>query len=292
MISSRAVLLVLPLAVWISAVPAVAAGPPAEPEVRSVRERVVLPGATVVLDVRARYPSPPCSGDLIDFQVTLENVSQGQPGSFTGSIENAIPGGTSFEPGSATGGAVFDQASQRLLWEGPLEVGASKTIGFGLRVDSSLPPGILVINRTVATAGGGSIVGNVPFRVCGHDAIRPEAPPEIGPWLSSPDLPGFEAKIVISPRGQSGRFGSEEPECIVETLCVSGALEGRPELFVKLVGPRPNGFLWTQVARFTPSRVVIWLRQVSTGLVRLYVLDAAGPEESPLGLQDRQAFYP
>lgn len=292
MFSSRPVLLVLSLAAWASSLPAVAAGPPADPEVRSIREWTSRLGSSLTLDVGARYPSVPCGGDVIDLSITLGNRSQSGPGPFTGSIENAIPGGTSYEPGSATGGAVFDQAGQRLLWEGPLDVGESKTIGFALRVDSGLPPGILVINRTVAAAGGGSIRGSLAFRACGHDSLPPEAPPEFGPWLSSPELAGFEAKVIISPLGQTGRFGREEPECIVETLCVSGALEGRPELFVKLVGPRPNGFLWTQLARFTPSRVVIWLRQVSTGLVRLYLLEAAGPEASPSGLQDRQAFYP
>lgn len=286
MISSRTILLVVAMAA--SAVP----GWAADPEVASLRERVSSREASFALDVRATYPSAPCDGDLLDFRVSLQNVSQIEPGPFAASIENPIPGGTSYVPGSATGGAVFDEAGHRVSWEGSLDVGESKAIDFSLRVDDGLPPGILVIDRTVGTIDGRSLGGDLAIRVCRHDSNRPQAPPEFGSWLSAPELPGFEAKVAFFPAGQMGRLGQAEPDCIAETLCVSGALEGRPELFVKVVGPRPNGFLWVQLSRFTPSRVVIWLRQVSTGLVRHYVLDAAGPADSPSGLQDRQAFLP
>ncbi len=286
---------VLLSALALAPVPGLAAEPVEEPRVRSLREKGFGFGAELALEVRAVYPSEPCDGDVIDLRVTVENISQDGPGPFQGSIESPVAGGTSYVPGSAGGGAVFDPGSQTISWEGPLAVGESHTIEFDLAVDPGLPPGILAILEFVGTAGAGSIRIDLPIRVCGpgDGPAFPPAPPEFGSWLTSPELPGFEAKVgIFPPGGGLGRLGEAEPECIAETLCVSGALPGRSELFVKVVGPRPNGYLWVQLSRFTPSRVVLWLRQVSTGLVRLYELDAAGPGEDPFGRQDRRAFNP
>ena len=116
-----------------------------------------------------------------------------------------------------------------------------------------------------------------------------EPPPPPGPWLRSSELPGFEAQVVINEVTR----GALEPDCVAQTLCASGALPGRPELFLKVIGPRPNGYLWVQVSRFTPSRVEIWLRRIATGETRHYVLEAVPPgTEDVSGLQDREAFLP
>ena len=116
-------------------------------------------------------------------------------------------------------------------------------------------------------------------------------PPPTGAWLRSPDLPGFEAKVRIT--ATSSIAGSLESDCIAETLCVSGALAGRPEVFVKVIGPRPNGYLWTQISRFTPSKVEVWLHQLSHDEINYYILDAVGSgDDNVSGLQDRQAYSP
>lgn len=128
----------------------------------------------------------------------------------------------------------------------------------------------------------------------GEDPEPPTTPePPHGPWLTSPDLTGFEAKVRITPAGGEPVAGAAEPFCIVESLCVSGALPGRPEVFIKVIGPRPNGKLWTQISRFTPSEVELWLRQVATGTTRYYRLAPVGPASDDVsGLQDREAFDP
>ncbi len=116
-------------------------------------------------------------------------------------------------------------------------------------------------------------------------------PPPAGAWLRSPSLPGFEAKVRIT--AGSAIAGNRETDCIPETLCVSGALAGRPEIFVKVIGPRPNGFLWAQISRFTPSKVEVWLHQLSRDEINYYILDALGStEDNVSGLQDRTAFLP
>jgi uncharacterized repeat protein (TIGR01451 family) len=125
--------------------------------------------------------------------------------------------------------------------------------------------------------------------------LEAETPPEppAGEWLTSPELAGFEAKVRITPVGGDGIAGAAEPGCVVESLCVSGALPGRPEVFVKVIGPRPNGKLWTQISRFTPSAVEVWLRQIATGTIRYYRLESVGPTSDDVsGLQDREAFDP
>jgi hypothetical protein len=115
-------------------------------------------------------------------------------------------------------------------------------------------------------------------------------PPEDG-WHTTPEVPGFELQVVIT--GTQAVEGQPEGDCIVETFCASGALAGRPEVFVKVIGPRPNGFLWVQISRFTPSKVEVWVRQTSSGVVRYYVLDAVGSQADDVpGLQDRMAFSP
>lgn len=117
--------------------------------------------------------------------------------------------------------------------------------------------------------------------------------PPYGSWIDDPDLPGFDAQVRITPAGAPAIQATAEDECIPETLCVAGALAGRPEIFVKVIGPRPNGFLWVQLIRFTPSKVEVWLRQEATGLINYYRLDALPPTGGPLvGVEDRTAYLP
>lgn len=117
--------------------------------------------------------------------------------------------------------------------------------------------------------------------------------PPYGSWIDDPDLPGFDAQVRITPAGAPAIQAAAEDECIPETLCVAGALAGRPEIFVKVIGPRPNGFLWVQLIRFTPSEVEVWLRQEATGLINYYRLDALPPTGGPLvGVEDRTAYLP
>lgn len=115
----------------------------------------------------------------------------------------------------------------------------------------------------------------------------------ISEFISTPELPGFEFAVTITPAGSAAVVGASESDCIAETLCVSGALAGRPEVFVKIIGPRPNGFLWVQISRFTPSRVDVTVRQLSTGEVNHYTLEEVGAASDDVsGLQDREAFSP
>ena len=116
------------------------------------------------------------------------------------------------------------------------------------------------------------------------------APPP-GEPLTSPELPGFEVWARIAAGAGEPIDGRAEPRCLPETLCVSGAIAGRSEVFVRVVGPKPNGHLWPTLVKFTTSTVDVWIRQVATGQLRHYRLDGASPGSSELdGLFDREGF--
>ncbi|MFP3941841.1 MAG: hypothetical protein ACLF0P_16220 [Thermoanaerobaculia bacterium] len=119
-----------------------------------------------------------------------------------------------------------------------------------------------------------------------------DPPPPAGPWLSSGNVPGFSFQVRIT-GGSEPIPGTLEPSCIPETACVSGAVPGRSEVFVRVVGPKPNGRLWPTLVKFSTSTVEVWIRQEATGAVRYYELEGARPgvDELP-GLFDRTGFEP
>jgi hypothetical protein len=62
---------------------------------------------------------------------------------------------------------------------------------------------------------------------------------------------------------------------------------------LRILGPRPNGYLWPTVVRFTTSTVEVWIEQVSTGVGRYYRLEGASPGSEELtGFFDRTGFSP
>ena len=117
--------------------------------------------------------------------------------------------------------------------------------------------------------------------------------PPAGPWLTTTEVDDFEFKVRITPPGDSPIAGAKVNDCIEDTLCVRGAVAGRSEVFLRVIGPRPNGFLWPTVIRFTPSQVEVWVRQTSTGQINYYLLEAQSPDNEVLeGLNDRTGFLP
>jgi len=125
--------------------------------------------------------------------------------------------------------------------------------------------------------------------VQGTDATFGAPAPPAGGWLTTGQLPGFRFKVRIG----GAITGVQESDCVGETLCVSGAVPGRSEVFVRIVGPRPNGFLWPNVVKFTTSQVEVWIEQLGTGEVKYYPLAGPWPGLDDLqGLYDRTGFVP
>lgn len=124
------------------------------------------------------------------------------------------------------------------------------------------------------------------------DEEEPPPPPAGAAPLTSPEFPDFRFWVQID--GADGPIlGAMEPVCIPEALCVSGAVPGRSEVFVRVVGPKPNGFLWPTLVKFTTSTVEVWIELLSSGDIRYYRLPGATPGSSDLpGLFDRNGFRP
>ena len=115
----------------------------------------------------------------------------------------------------------------------------------------------------------------------------PTVPP--GPWLATSALPGYRFKGLIS----GDRAATQVSDCVPETLCIAGAIPTRTEVFVRIIGPRSNGFLWPEVVRFTVAQVELWIEQLSSGQVNYYKLDGVSQDSDVLnGLVDREGFLP
>jgi ELWxxDGT repeat protein len=122
-----------------------------------------------------------------------------------------------------------------------------------------------------AKGWGGDVVA-----LLGHLPVTAPAPLP-GGWLESPRVPGFRFKVRID--GQTP--GRLEPSCMARTLCVSGAMPGRSEVFVR----------WPSLVKLTTSTVEVWAIQTATGNLRYYRLESTGPTGSTLdGKLDREGF--
>lgn len=151
------------------------------------------------------------------------------------------------------------------------------------------PPGAecaLVILETYKDQQSGS------FRAFFDEVIlAPEdpPPPAASPPLLSPDYPNFRFWVRIA----GSRLGTVAPGCPKETICVAGALPGRAEVFLRIVGPKPNGHLWPNVIKFNTTETEVWVQQVSTGKTKYYHLPALSSDSMTLpGLVDRTGFLP
>jgi photosystem II stability/assembly factor-like uncharacterized protein len=149
--------------------------------------------------------------------------------------------------------------------------------------------------RDLAHGPGGLLAATTRgvFRLDESPGAGDPLPPTELPWITDPALPGFRVKARIDQGGGASISGTKEPVCIPETVCLSGALPGRSELFVRVVGPKPNGFLWPTLVKFSTSRIEVWVQQLGTGELRYYELRGASPgfDELP-GLFDRFGFLP
>ncbi len=125
--------------------------------------------------------------------------------------------------------------------------------------------------------------------VHGTVAFGAPAPPS-GSWLTTSQIPGFQFKVRVT--AGTVITGVQE-SCIAETLCVSASVPGRSEVEVRIVGPKPNGYLWPNIVKFNTSQVEVWIQQLSTGSIKYYNLPGAWPGLDDLpGLYDRTGFLP
>ncbi len=166
--------------------------------------------------------------------------------------------------------------------------------------DYTAPPGALgarIVPGMIKSQAGGTFTAYFDdVSILPADEAPPggseECQPLPGPYVADSDFPGFRFKLEITSSAGS-LAASPESACLPETVCLSGALAGRTEAELRLIGPRPNGHLWFEMIRFTPSALRIRVEKVSDGTCRFYRLPAipAASDELP-GFVDRTAFVP
>lgn len=185
-----------------------------------------------------------------------------------------------------------DPAHGRELWltDGTVD-GTRRLADLAPGRRSSIPQHFVLREGKVFFSASDGAHGRELFTVPLSGLPDAENEPPFGPWLSSPSVPGFRFKVRIG--DAPGVAGVRETACLAETLCVSGAVRGRSEVFLRVVGPRPNGRLWPTLVKFTTAAVEVWVEQLATGVLRHYRLDGASPDVDELpGFFDREGFVP
>jgi hypothetical protein len=113
--------------------------------------------------------------------------------------------------------------------------------------------------------------------------------PPAGPAITSSEYPDFRFWVRIG----DTRSGTKVTDCLPETVCVAGAIPTRAEVFVRIVGPKPNGYLWPNVVKFNTTKTEVWIQQISTGVTQYYLLPALPTDSDTLpGVVDKTGFLP
>ena len=157
-----------------------------------------------------------------------------------------------------------------------------------------------VMKNAIAVAQPGLVAvwafeGNTLASVGPHDGVpsgilAAEIPaPPAGDWLTVPGIPNFRFKARIN----GTNVGTPVADCVPETVCVAGAIPTRTEIYVRVIGPRPNGYMHAQVIKFTVARVEVWIEQIDSGDLNYYELESVPGDTSVLpGIVDKTAFVP
>ncbi|HEX4498668.1 MAG TPA: fibronectin type III domain-containing protein [Thermoanaerobaculia bacterium] len=234
------------------------------------------------------------------WQIAATSAAPGEVGNYTLTFTCAAAPATPAAPSNLQATAVSSTEID-LSWKD----NSNNETGFA--IDSIINGTFQQIGTTPANTVKAQVTGLAPqigytFRVRALNGTVTSAPSNQvtattpagsgGGFLSTSAIPNFRFRVRIF-NSTTPTAGTMESDCIPQTLCVSGAVAGRSEVFVRVVGPRPNGFLWPTLVRFTPSRVEVDVQQISTGAIKTYVLPAVPDTSDELnGLQDRTGFQP
>jgi hypothetical protein len=116
-----------------------------------------------------------------------------------------------------------------------------------------------------------------------------DPPPPSAPALTSSQYPNFRFWVRIG----DTRLGTTVADCLPETVCVAGSIPTRAEVFVRIVGPKSNGYLWPNVVKFNTTKTEVWVQQITTGTIQYYLLPALPIDSDTLpGVVDKTGFLP
>jgi hypothetical protein len=151
-----------------------------------------------------------------------------------------------------------------------------------------------------SSTSGGAIWSFVPLqkpnaRAMGIRAeFEPVAPtvdpphPNV-PAITSTEFPEFRFWAQFG----GNRAGQKTTTCLPLSVCIANTSPTRAETFVRIIGPRPNGYLWVQIAKFNLNLTEVWIEQISSGDVKYYKFDTLSEDSDAIpGLVDREGFLP
>lgn len=152
-------------------------------------------------------------GDILTYTIVLRNGGEAAEAGFT----DPIPANASYVSGSVAGGAIYDEALNRVQWSGAMPARSEKAFTFAVTTDPSLPDDTLIVN--VATISDGL---HLPFTRTATTTLK------------KPNLSASE-KLVSAARADVG-------DIITYTLRVKNAGEGLAK--ATLTDPIPTGTLY------------------------------------------------
>ncbi len=226
-------------------------------------------------------------------------VAFGWEGVAKGGVERSADGGRTWTPVGAdlpeigVSDLLFDPRAPSVLWIGTEGRGVFRSADLG---DSWSPlnAGLGPARVNDLDFGPGGLYAATDrglFRLDDSPGAGEPPPPDGLPWIADATYPGFRFKVRIAQGSAPPISGTREAACLPETVCLSGAVPGRSELFLRIVGPKPNGWLWPTLVKFSTSEIEVWIEQLETGRLRYYDLAGASPGVDALpGLFDRFGF--
>lgn len=182
---------------------------------------------------------------------------------------------------------------------------AADVVGFGVITSDSPGNGVLEMNLDIEGHFSGStlegaIENEVFFHICNgvllfgfspgriEFVLERKTPPPV-PGVTSSQYPDFRFWVEIS----DTRIGTAVADCLPETVCIAGAIPTRAEVFVRIVGPKPNGRLWPNIVKFNTTKTEVWIEQISTGVTKYYLLPQLPTDSGELpGVVDKDGFVP
>jgi len=122
-------------------------------------------------------------GEVLTYTVTLRNEGLADATDVT--VADPIPTHTVYQPDSATGGAMYDEAADRILWSGAVPSDDQTSFSFAVRTVAPLPDGTIVVNTATI-----------------DDGVRSPFTRTATTTMAAPDLSSSEKRVssaVVSP---------------------------------------------------------------------------------------------
>jgi len=107
---------------------------------------IELEGSTKEVDKSVAVP-----GEVLTYTLTLRNA--GTADATDVAVVDPIPAHTVYQSGSATGGAIYDGAVNRILWSGAVPSGGQASFSFAVRTVPPLPDGTVIENTATIDDG-------------------------------------------------------------------------------------------------------------------------------------------